>query len=312
MTFADRKRRADTAKILEDMDKLEAAFLSDAQKLNKKRQEQLLKRVSRLLTPLQEAHAKNDSKGVESLLAELRMPSSKEWKKTLKRLIKSSAESGVLRAHVELLKLRELYAFSDDINVVSEAGDYKVVFPPEAMEFIDNYAYEIGVITEATVIERIKEHLRVALKEGLTTKELIDHIQKVITTWLSRNHAETIARVETSKMYNAGRLARWLDPDTNGFVEALQYDSIVDRRTTPMCKSLDGMVVAVSNGSMIDQYTPPNHYNCRATWLPITKFEEWEDNFKPTEKPDKGFDSKHNHARKLLEGKKSPLVQENE
>ncbi|WP_186439830.1 phage head morphogenesis protein [Bacillus paralicheniformis] len=288
---------------------METAFLSDAQKLNKKRQAQLIKRVTRVLDELREAHQKGDAEEVEGILATLQMPSSKEWRKVIKRLVLSSAKAGVLRAHLELLKLRELYAFAD-IEVVTEATDLKVVFPKEAMDFIDKYAYEIGIITEATVIERIKEHLRVGLQEGLTTRELTEHIRKVSATWLSKSHAETIARTETGKMYNAGRLARWLDPDTNGFVEALQYDAIVDRRTTDLCKSLDGMVVAVSNGAKVAEYTPPNHYKCRATWLPITKFEEWEENFEPSEKPEKGFVFEPNYSHKLLEGKKSPLVQE--
>jgi SPP1 gp7 family putative phage head morphogenesis protein len=309
LTFGERHKRADIQKIVQDMDALESAFLTDAQKLNKKRQATLNKRVKGVVNELQKAYLENDKEEVEGILASLKMPSSKEWGKTVKRLVSSSAKAGVLRAHFEWLRLKELYEFSD-IEVVSEGYDYEVIFPKEALDFIDKYSYEIGVITEETVIERIREHLRKGLKEGLTPKELTEHIMTVTDSWLSPAHAQTIARTETGKMYNAGRLARWLDPEANGFVEALQYDAIVDTRTTDLCRHLDGMIIAVSNGAMVAKFTPPNHYQCRATWLPVSKYEEWEDNFDTSVDPDKNFIfTAPTTSHKLIENKKEPLVQ---
>lgn len=238
------------------------------------------------------------------------MPSQKEWRKLIRKLIYSASEAGVLRAHLELMRLKELYEFAENEGDTWNVVDYElaVVFPKEAREFLDKYSLEISAITDETVLNRIRNALREGLEQGLPTRDITKLIREKANTWLSDWHAETIVRTETSKMYNAGRLARWLDPEVNGFVEALQYDAIVDRRTTELCRSLDGKIVSIQRADIIAKYTPPNHFQCRSTWLPVTKYEEWEDDFDTTLKPDEGFAS-YSPLPKLLQGKTEPLVQ---
>jgi SPP1 gp7 family putative phage head morphogenesis protein len=294
LTYGERRKRADVQLILKDMDELESAFLSKTRKLNEKRQAQMVKRVEKILTELEEAFEKGDEEEVEGILASLQVPSGKEWRKHIHSLVFASAKAGVLRAHVELLRLRELYEFAEDswgnsINIVPEAVNFTVEFPKEAEDWLKEYAYEIGVITEETVLTRIRAELMKSLHEGTRGRDTVANIKAVAGTWMSQRHAETIARTETAKMYNAGRIARWLDPEQNGFVEALQYDAIVDTRTTDLCKKLDGKIIAVSNGAAVAKYTPPNHFKCRATWLPVSKYEEWKDDFPTDLEPEKGF-----------------------
>jgi SPP1 gp7 family putative phage head morphogenesis protein len=295
--------------ILNDFEELESAFLSFAQKLNKKRQAQLKKRVAKAVDELKVAQEKGNSEEVEGILASLKMPSSKEWYKGLDKLVYSATRAGILRAHFELLRLRELYEFSDDHwEVIPEGYDYDVVIPEEARDFIKKHSYEVGVITEDTVLNRIREELEKGLDNGDSPEMMKNRMNDVTDTWVSEWHAQTIARTETGKFYNAGRLARWTDPETNGFVEALQYDAIVDTRTTDLCEHLDGKIVAITNERAVAEYTPPNHFQCRATWLPVTKYEEWEDDFDTSLKPDKGFHFE-SPLPKLLKGKKQPIVQ---
>lgn len=310
MTFGERRKRADIQLIQRDFEELESAFLADAQKLNKKRHSQLLKRVKGVVDELIEAHVKNDSEEVEGILATLKMPSSKEWNKLIKKLVLSSATAGVLRAHLEIDRLRELFEF-DEYNVIPEGYDYDVVFPKEGLDFIDKYSYQIGVITEDTVLNRIRAVLKQGLEEGYAPEELYNAVRDTAGSWMSEGHAQTIARTESSKMYNAGRMARYTDDENTGFIEALQYDAIIDRRTTEVCKHLDGMTIAVTNQAVIAKFTPPNHYQCRATWLPVTKYEVWEDNFDDSVKPEKGFEfTAPTTANKLTKGKAkgTPLV----
>jgi len=266
--------------------------------------------VNKILDELIQAHQNGDKDEVEGILKSLQMPSQKEWRKLIRKLIYSAAEAGVLRAHLELMRLKELYEFAENEDDTWNVVDYEleVVFPEEAREFLDKYSLEISVITDETVLNRIREALREGLEKGLPIRDITKRIREKANTWLSDWHAETIARTETSKMYNAGRLARWLDPEVNGFVEALQYDAIVDRRTTELCRSLDGKIVSIQRADIIAEYTPPNHFQCRSTWLPVTKYEEWEDNFDTTLKPDEGFAS-YSPLPKLLQGKTEPLVQ---
>ena len=295
--------------IFDDFERIESSFLSFAQKLNKKRQAQMMKRVERVIPELIEANQKDDSEEIQGILKTLQMPSSKEWRKGIERLVLTAVETGILRAHLEMLRLKELFEFDESwtVDVINEGYDYEVVLPEEAREFIRKHAYEVGVITEETVLNRIRKELERGLDEGLPPKEMAKRVQEVCGTWMSDFHAQTIARTETGKFYNAGRLARWLDPETNGFVEALQYDAILDTRTTEVCRHLDGKIIPITDQATIAEFTPPNHFQCRSTWLPVTRYEEWKPDFDTTVPPEKGFDFK-SPLPKLLQGKKEPLV----
>lgn len=274
----------------------------------------MLNRIEKAIPELLEAHEKGDTEEVNGILATLKMPSSKEWHKGIKKLVHSSVKAGILRAHYELQKLKDYYNFAEEEDeletweVISAGYGYEVVLPEKAIEFIRYYSYQLGVITEETVLRRLREELEKGLEEGLPPKEMTKRVQAVATTWMSEQHAQTIARTETSKFYNAGRLARWSDPDVDGFVEALQYDAIIDRRTTDFCKHVDGKTIAITNQAKINEYTPPNHFQCRATWLPVTRYEEWVDDFETPEQQDKGF-TYENPTPFLLAGKSQPLVQ---
>jgi SPP1 gp7 family putative phage head morphogenesis protein len=310
LTFKERRKRADAQKIADDFERIESSFISYTQKLNKKRQALTVKRIERVIPELIEAHNKGDKEEVEGILKSLTLASSKEWRKGIDKLVLTSVESGILRAHLEMLRLKELFEFDESWtpDVIDEGYNYEVVLPEEAREFIRKHAYEIGVITEETVLNRLREELERGLDEGLPPKEMTKRVQEVCGTWMSDWHAQTIARTETGKFYNAGRLARWLDPETNGFVEALQYDAILDRRTTEVCRHLDGRIISIQNQAVIAEFTPPNHFQCRSTWLPVTKYEEWEDDFDTSVKPQEGFEFQ-SPLPKLLKGKKEPLVQ---
>lgn len=310
MTFKERRKRADVQKIADDFDRIESSFISYTQKLNKKRQAQIVKRIERVIPELIEAYENDDSEEVEGILKSLKMPSSREWRKGIHRLVLTSTESGILRAHFEMLRLKDLYEFDESWTpqVINEGYDYGVVLPEEARKYIRKHAYEVGVITEETVLNRLRKELENGLDEGLPPKEMTKRVRETAGTWMSDWHAQTIARTETGKFYNAGRLARWLDPEANGFVEALQYDAIIDSRTTEVCRHLDGKIISIQDQATIQEYTPPNHYQCRATWIPVTKYEEWEPDFDTQLTPQKGFDFK-SPLPKLLQGKTEPLVQ---
>lgn len=294
------------------MDSLESSFLSEMRGLNQKRLDMLVKRATRLIPELLKASEGNSKGELENVLKSLQMPSSKEYKKKLHKLCLESVTLGILRADKELSRLRELYTFSESGIDVKQGNYYfQANIPEGAQEWIRNYAYSIGVITEETVIESIREALQKGLEQGLGADQLKKLIQDKAGIYLSDRHAETIARVETAKMYNTGRLARYTHPDNDGFIVALQYDAIVDTRTTELCKHLDGRYVHIDDQDTINKYSPPNHFNCRATWLPVSKYEDFTIDFDPNEEPQKGFGgtaTKQTLTNKLTEEKNAPLV----
>lgn len=309
VTFGERRKRADSKQIVADMDALESSFLKTTQKLNEKRRGQLKKRLTKLLPELEKKFDSGEVEDVERILETLKMPSSREWYKATSSLIDSSARTGVLRAHFELQKLRGLYEFNE-VSIKEGANSFKVVFPAEAEDFVKQYGYQIGVITEETSRQRIRDSVMDSLHEGTRGRDLTQKIFDTTDTWVSQTHAETIARTETAKMYNAGRVARYTDPAQDGFVEALQYDSIVDTRTTDLCEGLNGKVIDINDSGTIAKMTPPNHFRCRATWVAVSRYEEWQDDFPRGEDAQEGFEFE-SPLPALLKGSnaKEPLVQ---
>lgn len=84
----------------------------------------------------------------------------------------------------------------------------------------------------------------------------------------------TVQAIATTGSVNLGRgsvFAKYPEK-----VYAFQYSAILDRRTTDLCRSLDGRIVKPGSGSFYN-YSPPQHYNCRSMWVEILNDEE----FKP-------------------------------
>ena len=72
------------------------------------------------------------------------------------------------------------------------------------------------------------------------------------------------------------------------FIEAYQYQAIIDNRTTLFCESHDGQVIKASDGELTF-INPPNHFNCRSLITPIFVFEESEESKKIALRPPTGF-----------------------
>jgi SPP1 gp7 family putative phage head morphogenesis protein len=279
---------ADAKKSIDDMEALESAFLSKSQRLNKKRREQMVKRVEQVQEQLEYAFEHGNIDQINSIIDSLKIPSSKEWHKLLKNLVLKAIEGGAIRAQLEYEKLAQRTNFNEEIEV-SFSPDWTLSIGSKALEYVLQYAYEIGVITEETVREQLRKTVIDSLESGDRGRDMIAKVIESMGFWMGEKHAETIARTETTKFYNAGKLARWLDPELDGFVVALQYDAITDSRTTDLCNELNGKIINVYNQDVIQQYTPPNHFNCRSQWLPVSKFEDYQEDWIVSEAPPEGF-----------------------
>ena len=274
------------------MDEVEEAFLSDMRRLNKKRLEQLPKRLNAIVSDLPKGFTEDN---MRVLRGTLKLPSSKEYRKTLTKLVRTSMYSGLARADKELKELRQFYSPYETANFLDIYSstiyeNSSTLIPPEVESYLIDYGMQITAITEETIVRRLVERIAELANAGVEPVNMITHLMETAGAWMSESHARTIARTENSKMYNAGRLRRYFDDDNKGFVVALQYDAIVDTRTTPLCRHLDGMIVNVKRLDIINKYSPPNHYQCRSVWLPVTKFEEWTDNWDSSEEPQAGFE----------------------
>lgn len=291
-----------------DFDAIEDSFTKEARRLNKKRAELAKGRARKLLPEARRAYKEGDKKLMREVLETFKMPSEKEWTKLVRRLVFESTNSGIIRAHLELTELLKRYNETPKVNVVPNGYGLQVVYPEGAREFLEEYALNISVITDETVKARIVDTLTAGIEDGISNKDLFELIELDVAGKISEWHAETIARTENSKLYNAGRIARYMDPDIEGFVEALQYSAILDTRTTEVCEHLDGRIININDTATISRYTPPNHFNCRSMWLPVTRYEDWKDTWSTDFDPQENFEFT-SPLPKLLKGKTEPLVQ---
>lgn len=83
---------------------------------------------------------------------------------------------------------------------------------------------------------------------------------------VSASRAETIARTETNRIINQGRISSWKEVGVKG---KMKWNTLKDERTSDICRRLDGQEVLIGS-DFIDPSTgqrfkgPPAHPNCRS------------------------------------------------
>ena len=95
---------------------------------------------------------------------------------------------------------------------------------------------------------------------GQTTQDLIKDLKGVDGPGLIEPHlkrTEAITRTGAQSVANAIRRATL---ESNPAVKYVRYTATLDRRTSPVCRSLDGEVYKKQ-----DAPVPPLHFNCRST-----------------------------------------------
>jgi len=86
---------------------------------------------------------------------------------------------------------------------------------------------------------------------------------------VSLHRIRTAVRTNVFEAINEARYSTFTDPDLEGFVEALEYSSILDSRTTRICRHLDERVYEIDS-EVWNTHRPPNHFNCRSILVPVT------------------------------------------
>jgi SPP1 gp7 family putative phage head morphogenesis protein len=257
-----------------ELDKLEEEITEELHKINTKRLNWILENIDEIVEKVK----KN---------ADFQLPFTKEIMEALKKHLIKTLKAGIKRGKYEIDLLKER------LNIKVKEED-KGVIPEKTLKDIDKYILKLTQIYDKSVVDRIREVIKRGIEEGLSTRELAKKVKEAGGKWItSDSHAETIARTETTRYYTAGKLRRFFEE--KDFVKALQYNAIRDTRTTSICKQLDGLTIPIENKSLIIRYSPPNHFNCRSSWSPITEFEQWNDDSEKMKKVKlpKGFDGEY-------------------
>jgi len=147
------------------------------------------------------------------------------------------------------------------LQILLEAEELVV---PQAS--IDNY-----VNNYIPQLRRVLEQNRRELCRDIITRQLaagngISRITKDLKSegfGNSNYHRETIARTEATTLYSHGTVGRYR---ASALVSGMQFDAIMDDRTSDICEALHGQIFRVDD---VGGVTPPLHFSCRSDLLPV-------------------------------------------
>lgn len=130
---------------------------------------------------------------------------------------------------------------------------------------------EWGQQLEAGALSRVKDEIKMGYLEGRTTAQMVRAIRGTKAAGykdgvldISRRGAEAMVRTAISHTSNVASETFYKEnPD---LVKGVKWVSILDNKTTAVCRGRDGQVYPVGKGPR-----PPAHINCRSVTSPVLK-----------------------------------------
>ena len=100
-------------------------------------------------------------------------------------------------------------------------------------------------------------------------------------TKLANNQIQTIVRTSVNQVQNQASQAVYAA--NSKVAPKYEYVATLDSRTSPICRRLDGQKFAYNKGP-----TPPQHFNCRSTTVPVVDFDGLQKKYPSLQKPPVG------------------------
>jgi hypothetical protein len=137
------------------------------------------------------------------------------------------------------------------------------------------YAFKVAGASELGLVQDVFEAIDRALEGGTTLEEFKASVgDKLNAAWGSEQpwRVETIFRTNVQKAYSEGRRAQMEDPDTLEDRPFWELVTLLDGRTSPICRALSApRVVLPADHPFWKQHQPPLHHNCRTAIEPLTE-----------------------------------------
>lgn len=137
----------------------------------------------------------------------------------------------------------------------------------EQLKLIRDRGFTITGIEEEKALKEINFIIDSGIRSGLSTSNIVAQIREKYTQLLE-SQALTIARTNMADEYNTGRMNFFTSKSVAPYIEAYEYQAIMDSNTTAFCAAHDGQVIKASD-PRVAQINPPNHFNCRSILVPI-------------------------------------------
>lgn len=246
--------------------------------------------VTQMLTPIDLAEY---NEKIQELHAMYRDTKSEYIKIEIERL-KARSKITRLRAlqdaiNVELCKVTHEYQmtledtliglFSDQYTKACELmGVMAPGIPREAIIKIIEYPYAGRMYSENiwrnkdNLVNFINQEITVGIIRGESIQKIARRLRnetKADTLRLAQSWAERLVRTEINYAMNQAHLKGYKD---SGVVEKYEFLAAHDKRTSKLCRDLDGEMFELSKAVVGENY-PPMHPNCRSTVVPV--LEDW-------------------------------------
>jgi len=151
--------------------------------------------------------------------------------------------------------------------------DRNVQMNNRALDFLQEHTFD----NIKGMTEEIANDLKAELERGIINGEGITKLKERVSNVFNvgENRAEMIARTETNRAENNGKL---LAIKGSGLEYNKKWITHKDDRTSPICRRLDGQIAELDENfkdsvSGWEGQSPPSHVNCRSTIVFIDKEE---------------------------------------
>ena len=241
--------------------------------------------VTQMLTPIDLAEY---NEKIQELHAMYRDTKSEYIKIEIERL-KARSKITRLRAlqdaiNVELCKVTHEYQMTlEDTLIGLFSAQYEKAcelmgvmapgIPREAIKKIIEYPYAGKMFSDRiwdnkdALVKYIQQDLTVGIIRGDSIQKMSRQLKKDLNVLYYQ--AERLVRTETNYAMNQAHLKGYKD---SGVVEKYEFLAAHDKRTSKLCRDLDGQMFELSEATVGVNY-PPVHCNCRSTVIPV--LEDW-------------------------------------
>jgi SPP1 gp7 family putative phage head morphogenesis protein len=205
---------------------------------------------------------------------------------TFQKNFNSTFRQGRDRSKEELNRIAKFkQMFQEDTTIGTFA-------PIEAIDYLKNKSVTVSGTEEEFILKNVQTILTTGMKNGKSESEIVFELEEFFDKYETvqktpdgkvkpieqiSGRLQTVSRTNISDAYNQGRISLYNSPSVRPFVDALQYSAIIDSDTTVFCSSYDTKIFK-SNDPIWNNLTPPNHFNCRSTAVPIITGEEFDPN----------------------------------
>ena len=161
--------------------------------------------------------------------------------------------------------------FNDGWDYTEKKLDQNIPINKSALSFLQDHTFD----NIKGMTEEISNDLKQELERGIINGEGVTKLKARVETVfdVGENRAEMIARTETNRAENQGKLLSMKETGLNYEKKWITHE---DDRTSPICQRLDGQTIGLDDlfkdpGSAWEGQAPPSHVNCRSTIVFVDK-----------------------------------------